>query len=357
MRTTSHLILRTASLVIFDVGEMGQLNIVDSMFNQILKVPLTVRISEFDGRGEVDVPLSLWDERPCMPSGRRLDEVDISATYVPVSAVGLVVEYLTDVCCGCSVDEAFSTSLAGAAVLDEAYDTTAYTERLRFMLSNIHVRGMELDETSIRCAFSAVSMDVAYKQGVQAYKGMRDPSHVDLAAIDIVRRLCQRGVAWLNTPTGECACKLFTNIYELSDSSLSKYVSHGHADMIVRSDMWGRFGDSRRALGDSFAICDFKCTKTARPGIQAREQVVGYWLLGLICDINAGVASLNSHIDKVCIWNPRFSTSWWLDMTKVDGRVLLDYAVNLIGYPSDRDSLAVLESAMTSAIGEGCRCH
>lgn len=329
------------------------------MLGQVTKVPLTVRVGGFDDRGAVDVPCAMWDERPCMPSGRRLDEVDMSATSVPVSAVGLVVEYLTDVCCGCSVNEAFATSILGAAALDEAYDTNVYTERLRSMLSNIHVSGMDIDEVSIRSAFSAVSMDVAYKQGVQAYHGMRDPRNVDDAAIDIVRRLCRRGVAWLNTPTGESACESFTSVYELFDSPWSTYVGHGHADMIVRSDVWGRFGDSRRALGDSLAICDFKCTKAARPGIQAREQVIGYWLLGLICDIDRGAvgSGLNSRIDKVCIWNPRFATSWWLDMSRVERELLLDYATRLIGYPSDDDSLAVLDHAMSVAIGDGWRCH
>jgi hypothetical protein len=335
------------------------LNIVDSMLGQVTKVPLTVRVGEFGDRGAVDVPCAMWDERPCMPSGRRLDEVDMSVTSVPVSAVGLVVEYLTDVCCGCPVDEAFGVSIAGAVALDAAYDTSAYTDRLRYMLSNIHVLGMDIDETSVRCAFSAVSMDVAYKQGVQAYNGMRDPRNVDDAAIDVVRRLCRRGVAWLCPPTGEFACRSFSNTYELFDSPWSRYVGHGHADMVVRSDTWGRFGDSRRALGDSLAICDFKCTKTARPGIQAREQVIGYWLLGLICEIDAGAVgqSLNSRIDKVCIWNPRFATSWWLDLSKVDRQRLLDYAVRVIGYPSDDDSLAILDHAMSEAIGEGCRCH
>ena len=35
------------------------MNIVDAMLGQVSKVPLTVRLGEFDGRGNVDAPLSL----------------------------------------------------------------------------------------------------------------------------------------------------------------------------------------------------------------------------------------------------------------------------------------------------------
>lgn len=267
--------------------------------------------------------------------------------------VGIVVENLTHVLTGQAVTEAFRTSLLGATVVDErlttcmmrkfplsAHENVLMDEAVRrgctfgdyakglckAIADTMRNRGV-IDKTVVASAVQLARLDSAYKESFEEFRGMGIYGRISDTLVEHIDTMVKRSVVWLGSGN-----RVISQSMAISEDSLQHFskVCSAELDFVVDADYYGRFGQSNHFLNRSHAVCDFKCSVTAKPNASHWRQVLMYWLCLLMNPYDE-----YKDVDRFCIFNPRYGYAWWYDLINVDLNLVQQIACNLMGLSED----------------------
>lgn len=211
--------------------------------------------------------------------------------------VGMVVDYMTRVQSGASVDEAFSISLAGAGKIGRLDTATELASQIK-----------GLDDDSITAACRLANYDAVFRAGIglQGHPPLPEPDSIvpDGNSCDNIRTMIQRSLKFFEEYGPVVADGMtFAGGYTAK-------VSSGDADFMTQDTLW-----------------DFKVKKTK---INAKHtlQLCIYWLLGL----HSLDVEQYKKVNRLGFFNPRKNEVMTIDVAEIPQSTLHEIEVGVIGY-------------------------
>lgn len=226
------------------------------------------------------------------------------------SIVGMVVDYLTRYLMGADIVEAFRISLQGAVMAEKMGGV-----KKALAIADKFLKGIKgLDDTSVINACKLVTFDVWFRNplGAMMAKGYNE-TNPDKATIENVQTLVKRSMAFFEKygpvtkegftfePVG-ADNKAYEKMMKTGKGSFGGYtakVDSGDGDFLTADTLW-----------------DFKVSKT-KPTNKHTLQLLMYWIMGK----HSGQDIFKS-ITKLGIFNPRLSTVYLLEMSKVSADII-----------------------------------
>lgn len=226
------------------------------------------------------------------------------------SIVGMVVDYLTRYLMGTDIVEAFRISLQGAVMAEKMGGV-----KKALAIADKLLKGIKgLDDNTVINACKLVTFDVWFRNplGAMMSKGYNE-TNPDKATIENIQTLVKRSMAFFEkygpvTKDGftfepvRADNKAYEKMMKTGKGSFGGYtatVDSGDGDFLTADTLW-----------------DFKVSKT-KPTNKHTLQLLMYWIMGK----HSGQDIFKS-ITKLGIFNPRLSTVYLLEMSKVSADII-----------------------------------
>ena len=235
--------------------------------------------------------------------GRRFEKIQLpikqelhAEENISPGLVGTVVDFLTRFALGSSAEEAFGTSLMGAARL--GMEEIQYSGEL---LDNI--KG--LDNASIFHACKLAGYDVALRVGPMAYKPVQ-LIFADEETVENIRILVARSLDFF-----EEFGPVTHNGIHFGLETFSKHITSGDGDFATKDALW-----------------DFKVSKNP-PKKEHTLQLLVYYLMGLQTFHLQDDFLL---LEYLAIYNPRLQTIYRQPIADIPEEVIEEVKRDVIGY-------------------------
>lgn len=218
--------------------------------------------------------------------GITLYEESISAT-----TMGMVVDYMTRFDQGASVSDAFKISLKGAELCNRGVEAEMYASNIK-----------GLDDESIVNACRLVWFDQVYRTG---RRGFGDPLDAvpDHETCENVRTMVKRAGTFF---------KKYGPVVNYGPTFFGGYtdiISSGDGDFTTKDTIW-----------------DFKVSKN-EPTSQNTLQIAVYYLMA-----HHSIHEEYKQLSKIGIFNPRLNIAYYLEMSKIDEKTIMEIENKIIGY-------------------------
>ena len=218
------------------------------------------------------------------------------------SIVGIVVDYLTRMSRGDSVEKAFLVSFIGS----QSAESFGYIKNARYIANELGKRIKGLDDASIYYACKLATFDVWYRSTRTAMKGTKGykETNADKNTIDNIRILVNRSLSFF-----EKFGPVLYDGFDFMDDGYTETVNTGDGDFLTEDTLW-----------------DFKVSKKA-PTTKNTLQILMYYIMG-----KHSKQAKYEKIHKIGIYNPRLNKVYIYDMNYIDVNIIKDIEDNVICY-------------------------
>lgn len=221
---------------------------------------------------------------------------------IHASVVGMAVDYMTRVCTGASVDDAFKISLLGAEIAEKSGLSGALVEARRYCDG---ITG--LDSASVINACKLSTFDVWFRNTAFAFTSKRAvDTNPDADTVNNLCILIERSLAFWKK-YGPVVADGFT----FEPNGYTTIVDSGDGDFLTEDTLW-----------------DFKVSKK-KPESKHTLQLLMYWVMG-----KHSCNPIFGGIHNIGLFNPRLNVVYTMDMREVDTAILNAIETEVLGYPS-----------------------
>lgn len=235
------------------------------------------------------------------------DNITLGEENLHASIMGIVIDYLTRLMTGTSVEDAFKISITGyqkrVMLLGKGIIRKDKLKKIDIETLLKQIKG--LDDKSITAACKACAYDVWLRNpmGAAMAKGA-DEIAPDKTTIENIKIMVNRSITFW-----EKYGPVTVNEFTFETAGYTETVDSGDGDYLTEDTMW-----------------DFKVSKS-KPTNKHTLQLLMYWIMGQ----HSGKKEFKN-IKQLGIFNPRLNKAYVLDMSSVSAEIIKEVETKVICY-------------------------